>query len=433
MFPQNILLKLKRYLNDLRAVCCVPTQSIKPIIRVKEKDDFNEADKLKYRAELASPEFVPGTLMRKYEYAFALPSELEEFTWWDKEDLKKEHEVDSISVDDKKWLFYTHDKVGNFFLSDGSRKVEIEFPVWMEMHNVFETNGVHAAVYDVLSKCTDKTAPSTAELSDCFPDALCRTVFNNNPPSEAIEMAVLEMVAVLTKETSDYVENNHLQQIINECNLQSATVPAKQMVHDYLKGHADYMFKLAERLNLIKDADKIPFYTDIRDHLRHPDTTEPISVNPQKIYEDFCAILDQKPDYDSKAYKMSRLDYNTVVALNLESFGSLAQTLDTYVDDAVKKAKNNGRPGIVYTPNYIADLIQKGLLTKKQLKTFTNYRIRTGSIAHHNAPVRKKQKQPAPSQEILLKKIRLKLIQRHKRLDRLILNVAKKTRNQAEK
>ncbi|MBP5534856.1 MAG: hypothetical protein J6Y03_05070 [Alphaproteobacteria bacterium] len=397
MFPQNILLHLNRYLAHLKSICCIPTQSLKPVVRVKNKRDFNKDDVLKFNRNIDT----------------CPPNGLREFSKLNRKELL-ELDINYISVDNKKWFFYTHDKIGQFFLEDGSRKVEIEFPVWMEMQYVFETKGIDKAVHDVLSKCMDRKIPKK-NLADCFPGHLCRAIYNDNPQFEATEAAVLELLQVLTKETQKYMENNCVTIIANSaaCKEFTASYPNTvsdfQKVRDFLSGHHEYMFNLAEKLNLIKNANLIPLYENIRNHLRHPDTTPPEYIQPQKIYDDFCSILMQTPNHNSQATKMSRLDYNTVVALNLQTFSCLAEMLDACVDPLVKKKKNNGKPGIVYNKPYFNDLIKKGLLTKEEKDIFDQYRHRCRAVAHHDNDA---------------ERARRKLIQKHKDLDELILKVS---------
>ena len=432
MFVTATLLKLKRYLNRLRSVCYPPIETIRPVICVKEKENLDENDKLKYRDELAKTKFVPGTLKKKYKYGFAKPSELEEFAWWNTDDLKKEHDVDSISVGNKKWLFYAYDKIGQFFLEDGTRKVEIEFPAWMEMHKVFETDGVRAAVYNVLSKCTGKTTPNTTELSDAFSDPLCRAIFNNNPPQEAMEVAVLELYELLKKETTDYMETVEVKNIMASEEmaefLQTHTygekTKDKNKVHQFLSGHLEFMFKYAKDLNLINNPDLLPFYKNIRDHSRHPDVKTG-KINPQKVYEDFCAILNERPNYNSKAHKQSRLCYNTVLALQLETFSFLAGILDEWVDPEYKTGKDGK---IKYSEKYFDDLVQKGILTEGQRRTFDNLRHRTAAIAHRDPHIRKNQPIPTLGPDEILQKIRTKLLKSHKRIDDTVLSVCDKIR-----
>lgn len=428
MFVTATLLNLKRHLNRLRAVCYPPIETIRPNIRVKRKKDFKKGPVYVGDYQIENDDELKYNNGRNS----CAPKDLCKFTKIkNKEDLLNS-DIDYILVNNKKWFFYTYDKIGHFFLEDGSRKVEIEFPVWMEMHNVFETVGVRGAVSDVLSKCSGKRLPDTQKLVNCFSDDLCRAVFNNNPPQEAMEFAILELYELLKKETADYMETIEAKNIMASEEMAEflqthsfgKDTAYKHIVHQFLSGRSEFMFKCAKDINLINNPDLLPFYSNIRDHLRHPDI-EIEKLNPQKVYEDFCAILNERPNYNCKAYKQVQLGINTVLALQLETFSFLAGILDEWVDPQYKTGKDGK---IEYPKGYLDNLVQKGLLTEAQKRTFDNLRHRTSAIAHRDPHIRKGQNIQNLTPDKILQKIRLKLLQRHKRIDATVVKVCDKIR-----
>ena len=156
LFSNDAWRELKKRLNHLASICCPPSDAIRPKIHVKHSSDFGFEDVLKWGLSATPIE----------------PSELKKI--WENKQTLKEHDVDYIIVNGNKWFYNTHDKIGNFFLSDGSIKVEMEFPYWMEMTNVLKTKGIRTAIFDTLNLYSNGQQPTSEQTKNCFPDELCQ-------------------------------------------------------------------------------------------------------------------------------------------------------------------------------------------------------------------------------------------------------------------
>ena len=104
--------ELKIRLNHLRALCFPVPELIQPKLSFKFQKDFGPCDVLNRGSSFYSID----------------PSEIK-YIWEDKRTLQDSN-LDYIVVQNKKWFFNTQEKVGQFFLADGSRKVEFEFPYY---------------------------------------------------------------------------------------------------------------------------------------------------------------------------------------------------------------------------------------------------------------------------------------------------------------
>ena len=259
LFSPQDWAELKKRLNHLRMVCCPPASSLKPLIRFKSQSDFQWNDYLKWGVS-ASPTY---------------PSELKNV--WQNKQILSSVDVDYIVVNDQKWFFNTHDKIGNFFLEDGTRKVEIEFPYWMEMTDILKIKGIRSAIFDTLNLTANEKIPTQEQVKNCFPDELCQRIYRKNPSRDAIEIAVLEMTEIFRKKTISYLEQNHVADILNEPRFKryektgkfSKKTPDFQKVRQFLSAQKSSAYILAEKYGLIKNARRMSIYEDIRNHARH--------------------------------------------------------------------------------------------------------------------------------------------------------------------
>ena len=367
LFSDEIWQQLKTSLNHLRAVCIPPAQAIKPSINFKTQSEFQWDDALKW----GNSSYL------------VLPSELKKI--WESKATLKESNVDYISVNGQKWFFYTYDKIGNFFLQDGTKKVEIEFPYWMEMGKVFKTTGVRSAVFDVLSLYMGTSSPDEKKAQQCFSDKLCFDIYCKNPSREAVEVAVLELLEKLRSTTADYLQKHHASDIASERSFKlyvksrsfPKNTPLIQQVREFLAGEKRSMYRLAEKYGIIQNAANVFKYEAIRDHVRHPNEVSERQIKPDKIYNDFCLALNEKTDSKSKAYHMSRYGNNIAIALQLSSLNFIWDVLDQYVSPELKKKKNK--------PVYYDDLQKKEILTPKDVSVIRSARLSCNAVAHGNS------------------------------------------------
>ncbi|MBE6449543.1 MAG: hypothetical protein E7013_02460 [Alphaproteobacteria bacterium] len=357
---------LKTSLNHLRAVCLPPFQAIRPVITFKTQADFQWDDALKWGCGSYS---IP-------------PSELKDI--WENKATLNASDVDFIMVEGQKWFFNTHDKIGNFFLQDGTRKVEIEFPYWMEMGKVFKTPGVRSAVFNVLSQCMSPVFPDEKKLQNSFSENLCFDIYCKNPSRDATELAILEILEKLRTKTVEYLEKNHSADIALERSFKKylksrvfpVNTPEKQQVKEFLTGDKKAMYRLAEKYGIIKNADNIFKYEDIRNHIRHPDEVSEHPIKPDKVYKDFCLALNETITSNSKAYRLSRFGNNIVIAQQLTCLNFIWNILDQHVAPELQKKKNKS--------TYYDDLVEKGLLTPKEVSVIRSSRLVCNAIAHSN-------------------------------------------------
>ena len=402
-FSQADKKELNLRLNRLRQVCYPSVKLAVPKFKFKTKKDFLVTDHLSY----ASGYDIP-------------PSELKDL-WQDRETLR-DNNVDYIIAKGKKWFYnilgdwkledsifdfdddfidpeaLTNSEilcnrypliVADFYSKDGNKKVEMNFPFWMDVENIWETPGVLDAVKKVLEKCSGQTFPSQEEAAACFPQKLLRKIHDKNPSREGIELAVLEMMETLCKKIMAYLEQNHVQDVLKEPGFlafsqQNNTQPNKpdaQKVKEYLAGNKQAMYFLAQKFGLIKNAARIIRYEEMRDHVRHPDKVKPLPIHPRRIYRDFVSALDIPSKNASRAKTIRPFDENADIVQHLSDMNRIWTILDRHVDPKLVKKKNK--------PAYYQDLIDKGLLTEEEAKIIRRRRLATNEVAHLNHNVKR--------------------------------------------
>ena len=371
LFPNTDWKELKKRLNNLRAVCFPPVDIIRPTVQFKFKSDFDGTDMLEMSSGCYS----------------VSPSELSTF-WEDRQTLRYTN-IDFICVNRKRWYYNTNAKAGDFFLEDGSRKVSLEFPYWMDMSRVIKTPGVRSSVFNILSQCMGNTFPSEETARTCFSKDLCRDIYLRNPDRKTVEMAVLEMLETLRQKTHDYLDKNHSANIAASIGFKRyansrtfpPNTPIEQQVREYMDGEKRAMYLLGERFGVIKNADRIFRYEAIRDHVRHPQTVRERILKPQQIYEDFCMALNEPFIPHSQAKSWMRFSDNSEIFDRLNSLSIIWDILDQHVDPALKKKKNK--------EVYYTDLLQKGLLQQDEVKIIRARRLTCNAVAHVSTSVKR--------------------------------------------
>ena len=367
LFSNDTWRELKKRLNYLGALCCPPTETIRPKIHCKYPSDFGFDDVLKWGRSAMPIE----------------PSELKNI--WENKQTLKEHDIDYIIVNGNKWFYNTHDKIGNFFLSDGTTKVEMEFPYWMEMTNVLKTKGIRSAIFDTLNLYSNGQEPTAEQMQNCFSDELCQEIYRKNPCREAIELGVLEITEVFRKSIVEHLIQNHEADIAKEISykryvksfMSSKTSTTAPKVRQFLAAKKSAIYILAEKFGLIKNSHRICRYESMRDHVRHPDEIAERPIDPYKIYADFCIALDEPVKSKTQARHLSRLGNNIALSIYLSTFNFIQTILAEYEDSSLKKKKNK--------TDYYNDLVQKGILKPKEVKLITSRSLNCAEVAHlHN-------------------------------------------------
>ena len=362
--------ELKRRLNHLRALCFPAPELIQPKCSFKFQKDFGPDDVLR-RGSC----FYPVS-----------PSEIKDI-WEDKRTLKDSN-LDYIFVQRKKWFFNTQEKVGQFFLADGSRKVEFEFPYWMDMSDIIKTPGVRTAVFNVLNQCMGDQFPEPKTAQACFHKKLCQAIYNSNPSRESLEVAVMEMVETLRQKTEELLNQNHSVTIASSVSFKRyknsrvfpVNTPEAQQVREYLADDNKRIYAWGEYFGIIQNATRIARYEEIRDHVRHPDKVPERRLYPERIYSDFCLALGEVNNPVSRAKRLAIFGNNTEISRHLGSLSRIWDVLDYHVDPALKKKKNK--------ESYYADLVQKGLLMPEEVPIIRGRRLECNAVAHVNGFVK---------------------------------------------
>ena len=367
LVTEDIWSDLKKRLNDLKAVCYPPTASLHPSIRFKTQSDFLLDDHLKW-GRSSMPIY---------------PHEISNI-WEDRQTLRNEN-IDYICVQNQKWYFNMHDKVGRFFHQNGTRLVEIEFPYWMQMSDVIKTKGCRTSIFNLLSLCASESFPDDETAQNCFSDELCHTIYQKNPPREAIEVAILEILETLSTQTNKYMEENHVTDIAKEAAFKRfvksrtfpVNIPEIQRIREFLAGERKQKYILAEKYGFIKNGRKISSYEDIRDHVRHSRSVPLQRIKPEQIYNDFCIALHTPETTEVKDNNLSHLSDNIAIALRLDTLSFIWDILDQYVDPNLKKKKNK--------ESYYTDLVQKGILDASEVAIIRQSRLNHNAVAHANS------------------------------------------------
>lgn len=366
-FSQEDKKELLDRLVVLRQVCCPATDLLVPEFKFKRKKDFEPTDVLPYGVS--------------YDLA---PDQLKDI-WEDRETLR-DHNVDYIMVNGKKWFYNTAQIVTDFYPQNGTKKVEVRFPIWMDCENIWNQPENVEAMKKVLEKCSGRHFPTQQEALECFPKKLLRRIYDKNPSRPAIENAVLEMVETLRTKCQDYLMDNHLNNIFKDKDfltfVRKTSFPVntsdKQKAKEYLERNKQAMYFLAQKFGLIKNAIPMMYYEEMRNHIRHPNTVLPLHIDPRMTYQDFAKALDVPAKGPSRAKTLKTFNENTDIVQHLGDMSYIWEVLDQYVDPKLRRKKKK--------PAYYQDLIQKGIITPDEAKIINQKRVECNNAAHLNGP-----------------------------------------------
>ena len=356
--------ELKKRLDNLQAFCFPPADLIRPKLTFLFQKDFG-----------------PGTVLGRGSCFYPVePSEIKNI-WEDKRTLRDSN-LDYIMVQKKKWFFNTQEKVGQFFLEDGSRMVEIEFPYWMDMSNVIKTPGVRTAVFNVLSQCMGQKFPKSKTAQACFSKKLCQEIYNRNPSGESLGIALLEILEVLRTKTKDLLNANHSMDIADSISFKRyqnsrsfpKNTPPFQKVVEYLDGNYKRIYTWGEHFGIMKNAQRVFRYEVIRDHFRHPDRIPEHKLHPEQIYNDFCLALGEPNTSASRGKKSVIFGHNAEITRQLGLLGRIWDVLDYHVNPKLQRKKNE--------ECYYTDLVQKGLLESEEVPFLRAARLYCNAVAH---------------------------------------------------
>ncbi len=343
-FSQDVERDIKKNFIFLKAVCCPPSSVLKPNICLYT--DFK--DGLSWGTS--------GYVLNRNELSDI---------WEDRSTLHAS-DVDYISVNGQKWFYNMNDKIGQFFLQDGSKKVEVEFPYWMEMGQVMKTPGVRSAVFNMLGQNTDDAVQFQKAGIDCFSDELCQEIYRRNPPQEAIETAILGLIEIIRRQNFLYLKQNHVIDIANSAVFKEyqkkrpniSKVPLPEQVASFLRGHKEQIFRFAEKVGIMKNSSKLAKYSIARDHVRHSEIQQ-IPLRPHHVYRDFSEALGIKNDGQEVAESLNRISDGIDLSLHLSGLGFVWYLLEQSVDPELKDKKGKEA--------YYNDLVKKGVLTESDV------------------------------------------------------------------
>ena len=113
-----------------------------------------------------------------------------------------------------------------------------------------------------------------------------------------------------------------------------------------------------------------------------------------------------------------------ILKTQMDLFRKLVERLDPFVDPEHKKGDKSEIPD-----GWIDNLVEKGLMSKKQAVIFNNLRHRTGAIAHHNVKNWRKLPNFPKDQYVLLKELRERQVREHFVFEELYYNLNEKIDN----
>ena len=360
---QEILEKL----SALQEVCCPVEEIARPTFQFKTKKDFIPV----------LDDFHCGSFADGYKIS---PDQLKTYFYEDRKDLKDRY-VDFIKTKELKWYYNTSEKTGNFFSEDGQKKVEVEFNFWVDAKNLWSVPGLRTAMRQVLEKCSGDTFPTQTEAESFFDDELCRKIYNRMPSFKAVKQAVVELVEpfrkalvaelvktkspsiILTQGFKKYAKENYID----------TSKPVPYQVKEYLKKNKNAIYLLGEKFHLIKKANRMIRYQEIRDSVRHPKEVKALLSNARKVYQDFCIALGMT---NQKAQQTSLQTFadNTEVFDNLGYMSEILDILGIYEDKKLNKKD----------PAYWQDLKQKGIVEQDEIPYLQKMIVECNSVAHVN-------------------------------------------------
>ena len=392
-FLNNIWPKLKGKLDILGSVCNPSADLIRPSFRFKFSSDFRKNPvKITFSNNPDEPRIdLEESDVLKCRYLNCLePCELKDIS--SRKRLMKDMDIDYIDVNGKKWLFYKYDKVGKFFLQDGSREVVMEFAPWLDTSEILKIPEARAATTKVLKQCMGETFPTEKQARECFTDKVCQKISGQNSAQEAVKMATLSCLEVLQDEIVPYlnatcyleiIHSSHFKQFVEDCKKDKekgakfSKDPTKEHFRKYLENRENKknMYFWAERKGLIPSAQRMIQYEQARNHIRHPNEVPDTFIDANQVYKDFCAILNTGPStFPSKVSEENIIDC-TCLYFHLDSLGAIKSIMDEHANpEYVDKKKKRDK--------YYKDLLQKKIITKGEQARIKKMRKPYNALAH---------------------------------------------------
>ena len=383
--------KLSDKFTSLKYVCLPSYEILSPSFKFKKKEAFSQTDVLFY-----------GSGEMRIE-----PDRIREYSYQDRQTLR-DSRVDFIKAGKVKWFYNIWELQGNFFSEDGQKKVHVDFNFWMDAEKIWSIPGIKQAMRSVLKACEGDTFPTNEEAKKFFTDEVCQKIYQRQPSINSIKQAVLELIEPFRKTLVPELVHSHSQAIIQSSqfqkflkeNPQTQSKPIQNQVLEYLKKNKNAIYIFGEKFGLIKGAAKAIRYQEIRDSVRHPKEVKAFLSNPKKVYEDFCTIL-MIPKKTDRFYSLGNIVENLETADNLEYMSDILDILSIYEDKSLKKGKQA----------YWQDLVQKGILTIKEVSYLQEKIKECNDVAHINPDSEKSKSKVRDDTQLLT--LSIDLLERH--------------------
>lgn len=368
LLSNDDLIELKSKLTKLKEVCYPPITQIQPQFKFKHFHEFNQFDGLFYGASM--------------EYKLS-PTELNQL-YQHKEELN-DVGIDFIKTKKGKWFYNLFDFNCTFFSQDGQKKVEVAFHTNIFSQKLCSNPKIKAALKAVLEMCDGNNFPTQNEVMSCFPDDLCHMIYDKNPIKKAVEFGIVGLIEPLRKKIFDNLNKYHSQLIsqspefkefLNQ-NTFLPNTPEIQKIRIYLTKNKQTIYIWGEKVGLIRNANRMIRYEQVRNHTRHSDKIKSVLIKPHEVFHDFEKALSPLINKHDLILTNENIYKKQEVFERIKIMSQILSMLEKYEDPKLKKKKDKTL--------YWQNLIQKGLIHPSELNDLEKLLLCCNSIAHANS------------------------------------------------